>query len=287
MVNGKTISDYGIVDNSTAELEVIQVEPGKTYRFRFIGSTALAYVALAFESHDGLQVIEADGHYTKPAPTDILQLAGGQRFSTLFETKSCEELEELGRPDFYIQTETRDRDYVVTNYAILRYDGDACGGDPSRLGDPLPTDSYPPSRPLELPPTIDGFLDYRLEPLQPNDFPAASEVTRRVVVNVQAFEDGYFVWRDANVSWSDMPLGNHTVPPLPYLVGLYLNATEYLPDHDAAVANGGVDPRTQTFPARIGEVLEIVFQNLGADSRTGAVAGMIDSHPFHAHGGHI
>ena len=43
-----------------ASLSSIDVEPGKTYRLRFIGSTALSFVSLAIEGHD-LQVIEADG----------------------------------------------------------------------------------------------------------------------------------------------------------------------------------------------------------------------------------
>jgi FtsP/CotA-like multicopper oxidase with cupredoxin domain len=43
-----------------ASLSSIDVEPGKTYRLRFIGSTALSFISLAIEGHD-LQVIEADG----------------------------------------------------------------------------------------------------------------------------------------------------------------------------------------------------------------------------------
>jgi L-ascorbate oxidase len=47
-----------------------------------------------------------------------------------------------------------------------------------------------------------------------------------------------------------------------------------------ALANNGLDPITRAFPAQIGEVLEIVIQNTGAD------AGGLDAHPFHAHGSH-
>ncbi|KAK7743086.1 hypothetical protein SLS62_010719 [Diatrype stigma] len=304
LINGKTISDSGVVDDATAGLAVIEVDPASTYRLRFVGSTALSYTALAFEAHgaDVLRVVEADGHYTQPAPAPegIIQIGGGQRFSALLDTKSCDELRDLGRLDFYIQTETRERTYSVTNYAILRYSADACGSGNSTstdFADPLPTDAYPAQKPIDMPPTINGYLDYALRPLEGAEaeagsgFPSAAEVTRRVVLNAQVFEDGYYMWRDSNVSWGDSAAGagasHHTVPYAPYLVGLYRNDTAYLPDYDAAVANGGVDPRTQTFPARIGEVLEVVIQNLGADSRTGAAAGLVDVHPFHAHGGHI
>ncbi len=50
---------------------------------------------------------------------------------------------------------------------------------------------------------------------------------------------------------------------------------------ERALENNGIDPITRAFPAQIGEVIEIVIQNTGADS------GGLDAHPFHAHGSHI
>jgi len=44
-----------------ASLSTIDVEPGKTYRLRFIGATALTLASIAIEGHDCLTVIEADG----------------------------------------------------------------------------------------------------------------------------------------------------------------------------------------------------------------------------------
>jgi L-ascorbate oxidase len=60
LVNGKG----GGTANGTicnASLSVIDVEPGKTYRLRFVGATALTFASLAIEGHEGLEVIEADG----------------------------------------------------------------------------------------------------------------------------------------------------------------------------------------------------------------------------------
>ena len=60
LVNGKG----GGSANGTAcnaSLTVINVEPGKTYRLRFVGATALTFGSLAVEGHDDLEVIEADG----------------------------------------------------------------------------------------------------------------------------------------------------------------------------------------------------------------------------------
>ena len=286
IVNGKTISNFGTIDNSSAGLAVINVEPDSTYRLRFIGANSLTYAALGIEDHEDLQVIEADGSYTKPQSTKFLQIASGQRFSTLFKSKKCDELEKSGKLDYYIQVESRERPKNTTNYAILRYNN-TCQI-PSEKVKSLPENSYPTTVPVKLPPTVNGFLDYSLRPLQPNDFPDSSKVTRRVIINVQQVLNKWIVWRDANVTWVDnaTDLPPHTTPNQPYLVSLYNNATQYLPSYTAALANNGVDPATQTFPGKIGEVLEIVFQNIGAHAIDNETGGGLDVHPFHAHGQH-
>ncbi|KAI1427163.1 Cupredoxin [Xylaria sp. FL1777] len=288
LINGKGISSYGIVDPSTVLLDVINVEPSTTYRFRFVAAGSLSYASFGFENHTNLQIIEADGHYTKPYSVEFLQMGTGQRFSTLLETKTCAELESFGKLDFYLQIESRDRAAVVTNYAILRYDGSKCNSSLSGDGVHVPTNSNPPTPPIALPPTVNGYLDYVLQPLEPNDFPTAAEVTRRIVINVQQIVDVWDEWRDNNVSWTEDatdPL-QHATPSVPYLVALYLNETGYIPNYQAAVANGGLDPKTKSYPAKLGEVLEIVLQNVGAHTYDGSAGGGLDTHPWHMHGKH-
>lgn len=288
LVNGKGISSYGIVDPASATLAIIDVEPEKTYRFRFIASTALSYASFGFENHTDFDIIEADGHYTKPYPVKFLQMGTGQRYSTLLKTKTCAELDTLGKLDYYMQIESRDRSAVVTNYAILRYDGSKCNSTIDAKDAHVPVDANPSAAPIQLPPTVSGYLDYVLQPLEANDFPSAAEVTRRIVINVQQIVDTWFVWEDNGVRWTEDasdPLP-HTTPTKPYLVALYENETSYLPDYDAAVANGGLDRATGAYPARLGEVLEIVIQNVGARTYDGSAGGGLDTHPWHMHGRH-
>ncbi|KAI1307454.1 Cupredoxin [Xylaria venustula] len=288
LINGKGISSAGIVDSSTVLLDVIEVEPSKTYRFRYIAAGSLSYASFGFENHTDLEVIEADGHFTKPYPVTFLQMGTGQRFSTLLKTKSCNELKSFGKLDFYFQIESRDRTAVVTNYAILRYDGSKCNSTLNSNNTHVPTNSNPPTPAISLPPTVNGYLDYVLEPLEANDFPTAAEVTRRIVINVQQIVNVWFEWRDNNVAWTEDatdPL-NHTTPSVPYLVALYLNETNYIPNYQAAVANGGLDPKTKTYPAKLGEVLEIVLQNVGTHTYDGSAGGGLDTHPWHMHGKH-
>jgi L-ascorbate oxidase len=286
MINGKTISNYGITDPSSKELAVIDVDPGKVYRFRFVGGTTIALGAMGFENHTDFKVIEADGSYTKPQSIDFMQIGAGQRYSVLFETKTCDELKELGKLDYYIQAEPRDRDAAqYTNYAILRY-SNTCKL-PRKSINRLPTNTNPTTKPIDLPATQTDFLEYVLEPLTP--FPSASEVTRRVILNVQQLANFSYVWLDNKVSWTedaDDHLRYAFTPKEPYLVSLYKNSTQYFPDYSAALANGGLDPATKTYPTRLGEVIEIVIQQLGSSADDGSAPGSLDSHPWHAHGGH-
>ncbi|RWA06348.1 hypothetical protein EKO27_g8748 [Xylaria grammica] len=274
LINGKGISSYGIVDPSSATLDIINVEPDKTYRFRYIAGTSLAYASFAFENHTDLKVIEADGHYTKPYPVDFIQMGSGQRFSTLFQTKTCDELNTLGKLDYYMQIESRDRTALQSRV--------------ERDGVHVSTTSNPSTTPITLPPIENGYLDYVLAPLEPNDFPTAAEVTRRVVINVQQIVKKWYYWTDNNVTWTEDANDPrmHTTPSKPYLVALYLNETSYLPNYSAAVMSDGLDPKTKTYPAKLGEVLEIVLQNIGARTYDGSAGGGLDTHPWHMHGRH-
>lgn len=283
LINGKSISNYKAVDSSTKALSVIHVEPGKTFMFRFVAATSLSLALFGFDKHPkNLEIIEADGAYTKKQAVELMQIGSGQRYSALFHAKSCSELKQDDQLDYYIQLESRERNAVVTNYAVLRYKN-TCNMVEKRL----PTNANPKQRPMQLPPTIDGYLDYDLQPLQPNNFPTAAEVTRRVMISLQNHADPYFIWTMNNHTWSEDPTDTlpATTPHSPYLVNLYQNQSAHLPDYDAALANDGIDPMTKTYPAKIGEVLEIVFQQYGAHSN-GSSKGMLDTHPMHGHGAH-
>lgn len=300
LINGKAsnsnnYSDVAHLDDAH-ELAVFNVEPEKTYHFRFIAASALSLALLAFEDHNQLNIIQADGTYTKPYPIDIIQIGTGQRLEALLKTKTCAELETeyKGKLDFYMQLQTGGRTRNVTNYAILRYTN-TCGiQNVNRLS---MKENPQHGKPLELPDTIEGYLDYKLEPLDDNDnFPTAAEVTRRVVLNMQQIRNRYVVWAINNQSWSEETKDSlpHTVPQEPYLVSMYRNHTHYLPNYEAAIANGGLDPHTQTYPARIGEVVEVVLQQLGniglepgsANREKFKFDTKAQVHPWHAHGAH-
>lgn len=268
------VNGVGIAINATAgsdsscNLPIIDVDPGKTYRFRFIGGTTISMVQFGITGHSNLTIIEADGSYTQPYSVEYIQASSGQRFDVLLTTKTVKELD--GQTEFYFQYETKDRPAVYHGYGVLRYSG----------GQPQITTS--PSAPvLKLSNATYAWAEYALEPLVPNNFPHASEVTRRIVIDNVQLKDGPTVWQLNDLMW------NETSNPLPgdkpYLVNIYENGPSAIPNYTAALENQGWDPTTLTFPFKIGEVVEIIWQNTGSivDNNGG-----VDFHPFHLHGGH-
>jgi L-ascorbate oxidase len=172
LLNGIGASSGEKIRTDECPFPVIFVDPGKRYRLRFTRGTALSMVQIAFESHDDLDVIAADGQYTKSHRTAYVQLSPGQRFDATLRTKSAAELS--NQTDSLIQYETRARPSVLRSYSITRYTNTP--GD-TTIAVHTNTSREPP---LRLPEIVYDFLEYALEPLAPNGFPTAEEVTRRI-----------------------------------------------------------------------------------------------------------
>lgn len=196
---------------------IITVEPGKIYRFRFIGGSTISFIQLGIEGHNNLTIISADGYYTKPAQTDHIQIGGGQRFDALITAKTEEELYAEGRDQYWIRYETRGRSPSLEGYALLQYSfpttynytrkrgkdyakphipkSPPIGGRAGSTGKgsggrwkPEPPAKNPSYSPVYLPPdgSLTDWLEYTLEALHPKTpFPPLSEVTRTVYITVE------------------------------------------------------------------------------------------------------
>lgn len=265
LVNGK--GRLSTKAKGLCKLASIKVQPGKTYRLRFIGATGMSFVSLAIESHHVLQIIEADGHYTKPVTTSYLQIGSGQRYSVLLKAKTEAELQRAKSRQFYFQISTLEAP-VQTVFAVLEY--------PSPKGADLKT--VPATPPLPVAKLTNGWLDYKLQPYYADpDFPTAKEVTRRIIINVHSNISEHTIYLQNGYDWVE------TFPQSPYLVDVYTGKLDLDASYNRAIASGyGFDNQTRLFPAKMGEVLEIVWQNRG-----GVNAGDIQSHPFHGHGRHF
>ncbi|KAK1961562.1 L-ascorbate oxidase [Colletotrichum sublineola] len=268
LINGVGVADGETAGDGACSLPVIDVDPGKTYRLRFVGATALSLVQLGIVGHDNFTIIAADGHYTKPHSENFMQLGTGQRFDVIMQTKNEEELN--GTTDYLIQWESKERPSLYRGYGVLRY---------SKAPPQITT--APDVPPVTFSKKTYEWAEYALEPLRANDFPKADEVTRRIHIDSRQLSEQTILWQLNGLQW------NETSSPfpgdMPYLVNIYENGPSAIPNYTAAVQNNGWDPTTLTWPAKLGEVLEIIWHNTGSLVNGN---GGLDIHPFHAHGGH-
>ncbi|OKL61583.1 hypothetical protein UA08_03264 [Talaromyces atroroseus] len=267
--------------------EIIQVEPNKTYRFRAIGGVAMSPFVFAFENHDNLTVIAADAGYTNPASTDYILMGAGQRYDFLLHTKTEEELRNLGKSEFWVPIEPRCPDLNNTFYAVLRYTTPGI-----HINTTTDISSPPPQSPVHIPYDCQYWLEYTLEPLTPNDFPTADQVTRQVIMTSAQLNtaSGSF-WTISNHTWNefnqhegDTPYNDTSLThDTPYLVSVYEQGERAIPDFENAVQNyNGWDPELNVYPAEIGEIIDIILVN-----EPNGVAGGFDTHPWHFHGAHF
>ncbi|KAI1350407.1 L-ascorbate oxidase [Xylaria sp. FL0043] len=292
---------------------IITVDPGKTYRFRFIGGATISFIQAGIEDHTNLTIISADGYYTKPAQVDHIQIGGGQRFDALITMKSEDELAAEGRYQYWIRYETRGRSPGLQGYALLQYTYNSSNstsqtkrgigrprspeGGHYRVsqpegrghGQPKPPGKNPDHSPVSLPPdgTLTNWLEYTLEALKPQTaFPRLSEVTRTLYITVKEHVvngqynggsvNGSLTWVNNDLTWTENEAASSHYKP--YLIDAYV--TGKTPDYDVAVNHMGWDPATKAFPAKVGEVLDIVWLSNSGPS------GVFEYHPMHAHGEH-
>jgi L-ascorbate oxidase len=250
----------------TCAPELIRVDPGKTYRFRTVSAAALSALAYGIEDHDNLTIIAADGHYTSAASISYIQIGSGQRFDYLLHAKTADELETLGKTNFWIQTEVRDRPVNYTSYACLSYDGAGCGSIP------------PQSTPILTVPHSNDWLEYTLQPLHPDPlFPSISEVTRRIYMYTEQVNiSGQLVWH-----LNGALLDADNARPTPYLVDIYKYGQAAIPDAGIAANNNSYVAAYNAYAATLGDVLDIIWVQ-----RPNIPAGGFDSHPLHIHGAH-
>ncbi|KAI1175254.1 L-ascorbate oxidase [Nemania sp. FL0916] len=293
---------------------IITVDPGKTYRFRFVGGATISFIQLGIEGHNNLTVISADGYYTKPAQTDHLQIGGGQRFDMLITAKSEDELNAEGKDQYWIRYETRGRSPGLAGYALLQYTRSDSNSSTRKFRrdfrrsrslqnedyniiqkggtnrfQPKPPGKNPTQSPVTLPPdgTLTNWLEYTLEALKPQGvFPPLSEVTRTIYITVEekvingtysgGSVTGSLIWINNDLTWTDEEAA--ALHYKPYLIDAYV--TGKTPNYAIAAKHKGWDPNMRAFPAEVGEVLDIVWLSNSGPS------GAFQYHPMHAHGEH-
>lgn len=207
-------------------------------------------------------------------------------------------------------------DSTTTNTTVTRRDHSGSHGDNPPKPDPqtfppttpssgpgsyLPSPSLSPSSPstdqipnsvpskpvIALPQEISSWLEYTFQSLPSyGTAPPSSSVTRRIIISTEQVLDQS---QSATFPFNSDPwfdnLPHTPTTKSPYLVEILQSGTlnGALPNISRALANDetpGFDPVTHTYPAAIGDVIEIVWQNSGS-----IPGGTFGVHPMHAHGG--
>lgn len=195
---------------------------------------------------------------------DSLEIQVGQRYSVLIET-----LPNPPKTDYYWRLRTMWRPTRVNGSALWRYDESAESSAYQQDGpvslDPTPVDL---NQTVLLANETFGWVSDNIRPWNKSDYPPSqAEVTRTIVLNGQQLVDAKgFRWSVNN------ELNNSTMPMVPYLVQFYQeDPSQRNPNYSTALQNGGYDPGSNTYPAEIGEVLDIVIEN-----RAGPTSGMVE-----------
>ncbi|KAI9044400.1 L-ascorbate oxidase [Aspergillus affinis] len=275
---------------------IITVQPDQTYRVRTIGGVALSPLVFGIEEHDNLTIIAADSHYTEPASTNMIQIGSGQRYDFLLRTKTTDELRRAGRSQFWIQFETRYRQQANTFYALLVYEDP--GNQSTNYANNHTVPSHPPTqKPVVLPTQTQSWMEYTLQPLTDNNFPPAEQVTRQIVLrSAQVVSPSGSTWTVNNHIWTESNRHEKTTntssnssqasishPDTPYLVQIYQDSEHAIPNYHNAVQNhSGWDPELNIYPARVGEIVDIILIN-----EPNGRQGGFDTHPWHIHGDHV
>ncbi|KAI9141763.1 Cupredoxin [Paraphysoderma sedebokerense] len=241
LVNGRGNSNCSQPNHS-----IIDVTSNKTYRLRFISTSSLAYSRLHIPGHKW-RIIEADGYYTQPLETDVLEINSGQRYSVLLETNQPAK-------DYPMNVEFLWRKSNLTGQAVIRY-----------------TDSKLPQNS-----TLEAFSPYPSEPkpywildqLVAHESTYLSPPTRTIVIEgkQEKMSDGKMKWTVNGKSWQfEHSNKSDTVP----LLQKVLSSGDY----KTHISND-----SNIIEVKYGEIVDIIFQN------TVSLNGVCEQHPWHMHG---
>ncbi len=130
LINGK--GRHGDVPYHSSRLHIFEVERGKTYRFRLIGSQGLYAFMFSIDGHR-LKVMATDGYLTQPVEVDYVSVHSGERYDVLVEAN------QTSQDSFWIRAETLEIDTSSGNKAPYASMGHLAEAVLHYSGSPAPT----------------------------------------------------------------------------------------------------------------------------------------------------
>lgn len=279
LINGRTVyNNTEGCDGYTA----IDVEQGKTYRLRVIGSLTFASLGFAV-AHHTMTVIEVDGVYVKPYQVPYLEVSAGQRFSVLITADQAPESYNIETKPLWLEPLAM----TSNGRAILRYnhrDGhheenhhpkrSKLARNPTLFTRTARNASNPDH--VEFPAEQSEWYFPSLEPAEApgHDFSAPADRTIVLMPRESKMPDQTTRW-----SINQHPVLEFTEPLFQTLARRsHLSLNHTVIDLNRDQKGDGFDGVTQSFPVRYGEVIDIVVHT------TTIPKGICVGHPWHSHG---
>ena len=275
LLNGKSIWANTSITPSSSDCKGFthfDVEPNKTYLIRNIGALTFRTLGIAVQDHN-MTLVEIDGEPLQPHRIDYLELSAGQRMSFLLTTGN-----HAAGTVFPIVTNYRYRanglGYTPNGYGFIRYVDPTTANKQesvSFLTTPLVKDL-----PSNIFPLVDtpGWITSQLKPAisYNEDFVLVEHASRTIKLALQEviLPDNTTRFINNNRAYVAQPWGNTTMS----LIDKVLSESNVGP---LDVTDGFSDAH-QTYPLKLGEIIDLVFQNVKLPS------GICVIHPWHTHG---
>lgn len=275
LLNGKSIwANTSIIPASSdcKGFTYFDVEPNKTYLVRNIGALTFRTLGIAVQDHN-MTLVEIDGEPVQPHRIDYLELSAGQRMSFLLTTGN-----HAAGTVFPIVTNYRYRGnglgYTPNGYGFIRYVDPKTTNKQefvSFLTTPLVKDL-----PSNIFPLVDtpGWITSQLKPAASynEDFILSEPASRTIKLALQEviLPDNTTRFINNNRTYVSQPWGNATMS--------LIDKTLAEPNVGALDATDRFSVAHQTYPLKLGEIIDLVFQNVKLPS------GNCVIHPWHTHG---
>lgn len=115
LINGRGRFWSNSTSHNEAPLDIFNVDAGKKYLFRVIGTGTLFPWRISVDGHN-ITIVESDGFKIEPVVVESVVVTPGERYNFILETNQ--------RPDnYWIRGETLDRRFAKKAEAILNYNG--------------------------------------------------------------------------------------------------------------------------------------------------------------------
>ncbi|KAI8341229.1 Cupredoxin [Chlamydoabsidia padenii] len=278
LVNGQTINNESTVVSTHKTpcrgYNVINVEKGKTYRFRVIGASTFRTFGFSIAGHR-LKIIEVDGGLVEPYDIDHLEVSAGQRYSVLVTMDQPVKDYAIGT----IRLWADGVDPTSNGWAILRYQDSADNKPMGFRKRTKPAMTLPHGEPALPKKSVPYWIWDKLAPLGgvPDPIALRPRPDRTIILGNK---NGPLVGSPGTERFyvNDVTFMEPSTTLLSQVLNGVRKESPLSIQQLSQEGHNGYDPYLGTYPLAHMEVVDIVIQN------TRSVNLPCRSHPWHTHG---